>query len=135
MEALPATPTGPALDVDWARKLTERIKSSAEELWKLLLEAHDGQAWQALDYPSWASYVGAEFSMTKRQANRLIQHARLKVELEAVVGPVGPTITERATRNLTPDQRKTIVAEVQALANPSGWRDLADRYGTRQSAT
>jgi hypothetical protein len=37
-----------------------RIRSELDNLWSLLLEAHDRKAWHALGYPTWRDYVQAE---------------------------------------------------------------------------
>lgn len=92
------------LDEREARDLTDRIKGTAEQLWSLLLEAHERQAWRPLGYTSWSVYIATEFDMTKRHANRLVAQGQVIRELEEVVGPSGPTlhVTEAETRDLKP---------------------------------
>src|SRR5687768_14723826 len=60
-----------------ARKLTDRIQATAGELWALLAEAHDREAWRALGYDSFAAYVDAEFGISRGTAYRLIDQARV----------------------------------------------------------
>lgn len=74
------------LDEHRARQLTERIRDAAEELWALLLEAHEGRAWAALGYPSWEAYVRAEFDMSRSHSYRMLDQARVIRELESVSG-------------------------------------------------
>lgn len=76
----------PAMSRDEATKLTDLIRGAAEDLWKLLHEAHERKAWQALGYSSWAAYVETEFDMTRQHANRLVAQAEIVKELEAASG-------------------------------------------------
>lgn len=57
---------------DEARHLTDAIKSSAERLWSLLMEAHDRKAWAALGYTTWRDYAMTEFGMSQSHAYRLL---------------------------------------------------------------
>lgn len=70
------------LSADEARALTEEVRKDAERLWDKLLRLHDGQAWAALGYDTWDSYVAAEFDFSRRRANQLISHARIVAELD-----------------------------------------------------
>lgn len=76
-----------ALTETQARKLTERIRKSTEELWKLVGEAHDGRAWEPLGYASWDAYVAAEFDISRAQSYRLLDQAHVTHELEAAAAP------------------------------------------------
>lgn len=113
------------IDADEARVLTERIKNAAEEVWNLLVEAHDRKAWAALGYDTFADYVGAEFDMSRRHAYRLLDQAEVIRELEAVVvdvthGSHAPVaITERQARDIKPrlkDVSRDIKREVESAA-------------------
>lgn len=93
------------LDEREARDLTDRIKATAEQLWTLLLEAHDRQAWHALGYGTWSAYIDAEFDMGRAHAYRLLDQARVIRALEAVVSPDGDTpvhVTEAEARDIKP---------------------------------
>jgi len=110
----------PVLNEKSARALTQRIRDSAEVLWSLLLKAHDGKAWKALGYGSWAAYVEGEFDMTKQRANQLIRHARFAGQLTEVTGveTTVSTLPEGATRTLTEDQRDEVVERVRSERIP-----------------
>lgn len=69
-----------------ARKLTDKIKSAADQLWSLLLEAHEGGAWKALGYKTWEAYIGAEFDMSRRQSYNLLDQGRIIREIESAAG-------------------------------------------------
>ena len=56
------------MNAEQAARLTERIKSSIDNLWELIVEAHDGQAWKALGYESWKGYVTKEFAMSEQRS-------------------------------------------------------------------
>lgn len=51
-----------ALEKSAARELTDKIRSDLEEVYKLITAAYHGQAWKALGYSSWDSYVKEEFA-------------------------------------------------------------------------
>lgn len=69
-----------------ARQLTDRIKTAADQLWSLLLQAHEGKAWTALGYLTWESYVGAEFDMSRSQSYNLLDQGRVTKAIEAATG-------------------------------------------------
>jgi hypothetical protein len=92
-----------ALTAGAARVLTDRIKSAAEDLWALLLEAHERQAWRALGYSSWRTYAMSEFGMSQSYAYRLLDQGRVMREIEAAAGsPMGEIVTEREARDIKP---------------------------------
>ena len=88
---------------DEARALTDRrIRETVDQLWSLLLEAHERHAWKALSYASWREYAVAEFNMSQGHAYRLLDQGRIIRELEAVANsPVGE-ISERVIRDIKP---------------------------------
>lgn len=79
-----------------ARKLTARIQDAAGELWALLAEARDREAWRVLGYDSWTAYVDAEFAISRGQAFRLLDQARVAGALEAAVGEPVPVSARQA---------------------------------------
>ena len=87
-----------------ARKFTDQIRASADQLWSLLVEAHDRKAWTALGYGSFAAYVEAEFGMSKVHAYRLINQAEVVEAIESAAGVTRGLleIPERVTRDLKP---------------------------------
>lgn len=89
------------LTTEQAVKLTETIRNASEVLWILISRAHAGKAWLALAYPSWESYVYAEFDMSRSRSYQLLDQARVIREIEAAV-PTGTQIhmSEAAARDL-----------------------------------
>lgn len=88
-----------------ARKLTDRIKTAADQLWSLLLEAHEGGAWKALGYKNWEAYVSAEFDMSRRNSYRLIEQAKVVRAIESAAGesvPHAAQITQRDAQAIKP---------------------------------
>lgn len=69
-----------------ARKLTDRIATATGMLWTMIAEAHDREAWRALGYDSWGAYVATEFEISRGQAFRLLDQARVTAALEAATG-------------------------------------------------
>lgn len=118
MSALPK----PSLSKSQAIALTGKIKTASDSLWSLLLEAHDGKAWQAMGYASWEAYIGAEFDMSRRQSYRLLDHGRVTQAIQAASGVThGSQITERQARDIKPVVKEVaaeIRAKVEAGADP-----------------
>lgn len=71
------------LDQVGAVSLTARIRTAVDEVWRLLHEAYEREAWRALGYPSFRAYVLAEFDMSKSQAYRLLAKAEVVKALSA----------------------------------------------------
>lgn len=94
------------LTADEARALTDRIKGAAEQLWALLLEAHERHAWTALGYPRWEDYVRAEFDMGRTYAHYLLDQGRVIRQLTAAAGAFTPVnVTEAEARDIKPALR------------------------------
>lgn len=84
-----------------ARALTDRIKTAAERVWSLLLEANERRAWAALGYESWRAYAQGEFDMTQSRAYQLLDQAKVITAL----GEASSTtveVSEREARDLKP---------------------------------
>lgn len=54
-----------------ARDLTDRIRAGIDDVWDLVVEAHERNAWKALGYPNWDAYHEAEFGDLKVRPSRL----------------------------------------------------------------
>lgn len=100
---MPSTAELTLLDEAGARNLTERIKAAAEQVWALLLEATEREAWRVLGYTSWREWASTEFGMSESRAYRLIDQGHVIRAIEEVTGvsPAGE-ITERAARDIKP---------------------------------
>jgi hypothetical protein len=99
-----------------ARDLTEQIKSSVEKTWRLLLNAHEWNAWGALGYSTWESYVRAEFGIGRSRSYQLLDQARVVREIEAAVSTT-VDITERDVRDLKPHLAEVTEAVRDAVAD------------------
>jgi hypothetical protein len=88
-----------------AKKLTQKIKTTVDELWPLLVQAREGKAWKALGYSAWEDYVKAEFGMSRSYAHRLIEQGEIIEAIENAVIDLSPmgNISERAARELKDD--------------------------------
>lgn len=105
--ALVDTSTGElvaACTPDEARQLTEAIRGAAEQVWSLLVAAHDRQAWSALGYSTWADYVRTEFDMSRRQAYYLLDQGRVAFAIEEASGVqhVAQDLTIREAQEIKP---------------------------------
>ncbi len=91
-----------------ARELTDRIKAAVEQVWALLLEAHERDAWSALGYTTWEEYVRGEFHMSRRRSYQLLDQGRvIRAIGETVctdVHTVSPAVevTEAEARDIKP---------------------------------
>jgi hypothetical protein len=94
--------TATPLSAEDARALTDRIKTTAERLLSLLLEAHERRAWEALGYDSWRTYAVAEFGMSKSRAYQLLDQAKVLREIEAAAGSTDVELTEAEARDIKP---------------------------------
>ena len=75
-----------ALDVDSARELTARIKSTSSRLSELLLQANEGRAWISLGYHTWEAYARSEFGISRSRSYELLDHARVMRRLREETG-------------------------------------------------
>lgn len=91
------------LSRDQAVRLTQRIRDAAEETWALLMEAHEGRAWNAMGYGTWADYVGSEFGISRSRSYQLIDQAAVVRALEGAVSTdVDISEADERTPRITP---------------------------------
>ncbi|MBZ9919112.1 hypothetical protein LB517_10735 [Mesorhizobium sp. BR1-1-12] len=112
--------TGRPLTEKEAAALTVRIRKAADNVWSLLLEAREREAWKALRYATWEAYVNAEFAMSRRNSYRLLDLGRVVREIEEFV-PHAAQITQRdvaAIKDDLPAVKAEISARVQEGEEP-----------------
>ena len=123
------------LTADAARELTTAIRTTAEQIHALLLQAYEGRAWSALGYESWREYATVELGISQSHAYRLLDHARIVRGIEAAaVSPIGELPTEGQARELArvpePDRADVwaeTVAETNGKPTAAAVRDVAER--------
>lgn len=131
VSAAPLTP-------EEARDLTERINRTAGDLWRLLLESYEREAWRALGYESWRAYATGEFSMSQSRAYQLLSHGELVNALAAETnGTVSTTVEklpERATREIrtVPEDRRAEAVTEAVETAPA--KDGEPKVTTRHAA-
>lgn len=88
-----------------ARKLTQKIKTAVDDLWSLLVQAHNWKAWKALEYQTWEAYVSAEFNMSRQRSYQLIDQGKVIHAIAEAAGKMSTTvdISERDARDLKSD--------------------------------
>lgn len=105
-----------------AKELTAQIKSGAEQVYEMLLRAHDGKAWQVMGFDSWRDYAVKEFEMSQRRAYYLLDHAKIQVEFSDCTMVQKPN--ERQSRHLstldTKAQRVEAMEKATELAASEG---------------
>lgn len=65
-----------------AQILTDRIRRTADQLWQLLLEAYEREAWRALGYVNFREYAKNEFEFSQSRAYQLLDQGRVIKALE-----------------------------------------------------
>ena len=68
-------------DANLCPRLTDRIKAGVSDVAEMLHRAHEGGAWSALGYPSWAEYCKAEFEMSPAHSYSCSDFVEIKNEL------------------------------------------------------
>jgi hypothetical protein len=109
------------LDEASAKALTERIRTTVEGLWSLVVEAHDRRAHVALGYATWGDYVRAEFNMSRSRSYQLIDQGRAIAAIEEAVSTVVDTkprvhVTEREARAIKPNLKDVSKQIAKGLA-------------------
>lgn len=100
-----------------ATKLTKKIKIAVDDLWALLIQAHEGKAWKALGYSTWEAYVSAEFSMSRQRSYQLLDQGKV---IKAVREAAGDLSTNGGQNSKGRGHTRT-------LSTPSGAIDISER--------
>jgi hypothetical protein len=91
------------LSQDQARSLTEQIRAALGDACIPLLAAHQGKAWRALGYKTWAGYVQAEFGLSRSRSYELLVQARVMHALRQASGMSEfPDISAHAAAEVLP---------------------------------
>jgi hypothetical protein len=105
---------------DGAKRLVAQINELGTDMCKLLQQAKDGRAWEALGYDSWGAFVAEEIGMTRQHANQLLSDNSLRNSLKINEGVEGAPSTSgaalREIKKLPPEKR----AEAVATASKAG---------------
>lgn len=114
-----------------AREITEAIRAAATATYVLLTRAHEGKAYSALGYETWAEYVRMEFEISPQRSYQLLDLSKAVKMIESAT-PDGtdiklteaqardikrelPRITERVheeTKDLPPEEARDRVNEI-----------------------
>jgi len=98
------------LSKDKARELTNAIKAAAEATYVLLARAHQGKAYKALGYSTWAEYVNQEFEISTQRSYQLLNLSKTIEALEAAA-PEGTEV------KLTEAQARDIKRELPSITS------------------
>jgi hypothetical protein len=116
-----------------ARTLTDNIKQLGGEIGEMLLEAHDSEAWRALDYKSWKAYCEAEFDFSRQRGYQLIRQAKVNRALAEAGSETRVTDREaRAIRQPEVDTRE-IIHEVSERREALKDKPRRSRFTDRSS--
>lgn len=87
------------LSVAAAEALTEKVRTNATDLARLIKQAHEEQVWLPLGYSSFTAWVEGELEWSHTRGFQLLSIASLSDELaESVPLPEGFTLTDLQTR-------------------------------------
>jgi len=131
-----------------AKEITEAIRSAATATYILLTQAHEGKAYKALGYETWASYVKEEFEISPQRSYQLLDLSKVIKTIEGSA-PEGtdvrlteaqardikrelPKITERIqeeTKDLSPDEAREKIDDIidEARNEASEQRNYDDK--------
>jgi hypothetical protein len=121
---------GPALTQMEARAITARIRTGAQQMCLLLLEAYERRAAIALGYATWQRYVKEEFGLSRSRSYELLDLARVMRALGDAAGMTGtPDISPYAARQIKAhlDDVVTIVRDRAADARPEALEEIVRR--------
>jgi len=84
-----------------ARELTSAIRAAAEATCILIARAHEGKAYKALGYATWADYVSKEFEFSPQRSYQYLFQFKAIKEIEAAA-PEGTIVklTEAQARDI-----------------------------------
>lgn len=84
-----------------AREVTDAIRSAATATYILLAQAHQGKAYRALGYDTWAEYVRAEFEISSQRSYQLLDLSKAVKMIESAA-PEGTVVklTEAQARGI-----------------------------------
>lgn len=114
-----------------AQEVTAAIRSAVTATYILLAQAHEGKAYKALGYDTWAEYVKEEFEISPQRSYQLLDLSKT-IKLIEEVSPEGtliklteaqardikrelPRITEQIqeeTKDLDPDEAEDMVGRI-----------------------
>lgn len=86
---------------DEAHEITDAIRATATATYVLLARAHEGKAYKALGYETWAEYVKNEFDMSTQRSYQLLDLSKAVAMIESVT-PEGTEVrlTEAQARDI-----------------------------------
>lgn len=84
-----------------AHEITAAIRSAATAIYILLARAHEGKAYKALGYNTWADYVREEFEISPQRSYQLLDLSKtIKLIEEATPEGTKVKLTEAQSRDL-----------------------------------
>lgn len=84
-----------------AQEITAAIRSAATAIYILLARAHEGKAYKALGYNTWADYVREEFEISPQRSYQLLDLSKtIKLIEEATPEGTNVKLTEAQSRDL-----------------------------------
>jgi hypothetical protein len=113
------TDSGPATAAE-AQELTDQIRTSLDDTWKLIERAYQIRAWQALEHPSWDAYCQREFGtkhlrVPREQRREVVESMRgigMSTRVIAAATGMSKDTVRRALpggANETPDAKSNVV--------------------------
>lgn len=120
----------PDMDETEAREVTEAIRSAATATYILLAHAHEGKAYKALGYDTWADYVREEFEISSQRSYQLLDLSKAVKMIESAA-PEGTNVklTEAQARGIKKELPKITeqIAEATKGKTPEEAEEEIDR--------
>lgn len=104
-----------------ARQTVEQIRQHLESARELLYSLHLREGWRALGYSSWRECAKAEFGRSQAQVYRLLDAARVEVNIGSPIGEL-PEWQTRELKRVPPERQREVYEEAQRVASTSGGR-------------
>lgn len=112
-----------------AREITTAIQATATATYILLSKAHEGRAYKAMGYGSWAEYVKAEFDLSASRSYQLLDLSKAVKMLESAA-PEGTEVhlTEAQVRSLK-NELPQITEEIREATSGKSADEASDLIG------
>lgn len=113
-----------------AIEITEAIKSVSGAMLALLVQAHEGKAYRAMGYSTWAEYVRGEFDYSVQRSYQLLDQAKIISMIEEAT-PEGTSVklTEAQARDIKRELPKIVerIEEETYELEPEDAEDAVNR--------
>lgn len=117
------------MNASQAREITTAIQTAATATYILLAQAHEGKAYKAMGYETWAAYVKEEFELSASRSYQLLDLSKaVKMLEEASPDGTEARLTEAQVRSLK-NELPQITEEVKEATTDKSADEASDIIG------